>query len=103
MVDDLLFSLIKVLVSVSIVIIMGYFIPWAKTSINNSEYKWVLEIVTVAVQAAEQTLTQGTEKKAVVTKFVKEALEKNNIHMTDEQISDLIESAVYAMNQAKIK
>ena len=43
----------------------------------------------------------GTEKKAIVTEFLKEILTAKNISISDDQLDKLIEAAVFAMNNSK--
>lgn len=102
--NDILFQIIKATVIIAVMVCVRYFIPWAKTIINNSQYEWVANLVKGGVEAAEQTTSTekaGIEKKAIVTKFIKEQLTAKNISISDDQLNTLIESAVYALNQAK--
>lgn len=52
-----------------------------------------------AVLMAQQTMkaTDGKEKKAIVTQFLKELLQEKNIALSDTQIEILIEAAVKQM------
>ena len=102
--NDILFEVLKAVLTIAIMVGIRYFIPWAKNTIDSSKLSIVVELITAAVKAAEQTITgtkNGAEKKAIVVKFIKEQLKAKNIDISDEQIDALIESAVYAMNQAK--
>ena len=56
------------------------------------------------MKSAEQTILgdkSGPEKKAIVTKFIREQLEAKKIAISDAQLDMLIESAVYIMNGEK--
>ena len=54
-------------------------------------------IILDAVWAAQQTLTDNKEKKTYVLMLVTEWLEKNNIHISPEELDALIESTVLEM------
>lgn len=102
--NEILFELLKAVIIVSIIVGMKYIIPWIKENTDLAKNQILMDIVTAAVQYAEQTITDngsGEQKKAIVTEFLKEQLIAKNISITDEQLNALIESAVYAMNKAK--
>lgn len=102
--NDILFVILKAVLTVAIMVGVRYFVPWAKNAIDSSKLATVAELISTAVKAAEQTITgtkTGAKKKAIVVRFIKEQLTAKNISISDEQIDALIEAAVYAMNQAK--
>mgnify|MGYP002621738698 CR=1 FL=1 len=102
--NEVLFELLKAVIIVSIIVGMKYIIPWIKENTNLAKNQILMDIVTAAVQYAEQTITgngSGAQKKAVVTEFLKGQLIAKNISISDEQLNALIESAVYAMNASK--
>ena len=45
---------------------------------------------------------RGPEKKAIVTKFLKEQLQQKNISISDEQLNTLIEAAVYELKKEQV-
>lgn len=93
--------LLEVVISVAIVLIVRYAIPYFKTLLDNEEYAKISEIVTVAVRAAEQTIRdsgQGKVKKAQVVAFVSAWLVENNIHISEDTLDKLIECAVKTLN-----
>lgn len=102
--DDLLFNIIKLLVIIGITLIVRYGVPLIKQWMKSSEMEGLMKWVDIAVAAAEQTIKQsgaGAEKKAIVTQFLKEILTAKNISISDEQLHNLIEAAVFAMNNSK--
>lgn len=104
--NEILFELLKAVLIVSIIVGMKYIIPWVKENTDLAKSKILMDIVTAAVQYAEQTITgsgSGAQKKAIVTEFLKSQLKAKDISISDEQLEALIESAVYAMNIAKNK
>lgn len=100
--NDLLFSIIKLLVIILITLVVRYGVPFLKQKLEDAKLSGVAKWVGEAVKAAEQTITQpgsGAEKKAIVVKFLKEILTAKNISISDEQLNTLIEAAVFAMKQ----
>lgn len=96
--------LLKVLIAVIFALITRYLIPYLKTLRDDARWSRLIDMVKVAVEAAEQTIHEdGTVKKEEVTKFVTEWLKSYGINVTPEEIDKLIESAVYAMNLEKKK
>lgn len=104
--NEILFEVLKAVIIVSIIVGMKYIIPWIKENTDLTKNQILMEIVTAAVQYAEQTITDagaGAQKKAIVTEFLKGQLLAKNISISDEQLNTLIESAVYAMKISKNK
>lgn len=101
--NDLLFSIIKLLVIILITLIVRYGVPYLKQKLEDAKLSGVAKWVGEAVKAAEQTITQpgaGAEKKAIVVKFLREILTAKNISISDDQLNTLIEAAVFAMNKS---
>lgn len=98
--DDMTFTIFKVVMSVCVALATVYLVPYLKTLRNDARYQSMIDMIAVAVRAAEQTITgsgQGAIKKDHVMEFVREWLAKQGITITDTQLSDLIESAVWSM------
>lgn len=99
--NEVVFEILKAVVVLMIILMARYAIPWIKTQAETTQYAWIVKWVELAVKAAEQTVfgdKTGPEKKAIVTRFIKDMLLKKNISLSDDQLNTLIESAVYAMN-----
>ena len=101
--DEITFSVLKVIVSVCAALITVYVLPYLKELRNDKRYEQVIDMIYLAVRAAEQTIGsgQGSLKKAEVTKFVSDWLSANGIKITDDQLSQMIESCVYQLKQEK--
>lgn len=98
--NDVLYLVIKILVIIAITLITRYLVPYIKERLEQSKYKWIADVVSQAVKSAEQTITgrkSGAERKAIVVDFIKTLLIQKNISISDEQIDNLIESAVYTL------
>lgn len=99
--DELTFTLFKIVISVCVALATAYLVPYLKTLRNDARYQGMIDMIAVAVRAAEQTITgsgQGAIKKDHVMEFVRDWLARQGITITDTQLSELIEAAVFAMN-----
>lgn len=104
MMNDLTFNILKIIVSVVMALIAYYVIPYIKRRIESDKYKDLLDMIDIAVQAAEQVTKgkgMGKLKKENVMIFMTSWLEKAGLNITQDQLSQLIESAVYELNQYK--
>lgn len=102
--NDLTFNILKIVVSVVMALIAYYAIPYIKRRIESDKYKELLEMIDIAVQAAEQSIKgkgMGTLKKENVTTFIKSWLAQVGLNITDEQLDQLIEAAVFELNKGR--
>lgn len=103
--NDLTFEVLKIVMSVAVIAIARYVIPWLKMKFKNEvdEVTWV-QVMRI-VRAAEQTLGDytGKDRKERVSLAVARWAQENHVNITAKQIDDLIESAVYVMNSEKGK
>lgn len=102
--NDVSFLCLKVVTAVCAALITAYFVPYLRTLKNDARYKRVIDMVTLAVKAAEQTFKEsgkGAEKKAAVIRFVSGWLGDKGIEITEDELNQLIESAVFAMKQGE--
>ena len=100
--NELTFDMLKIVVSVCAAIITVYAVPYLKTLKEDRRYAQILDMVEVAVRAAEQTIKgagKGVEKKKEVENIIYTWLMEKGIEITPEQINQLIECAVYQMKQ----
>ena len=98
MMNDLTFNILKIVISVVAALIAYYLIPVLKKVIADAKYKELVKIVSIAVEAAEQTYKQsgmGKVKKEDVLNFVTNWLNDKSIEVSPEQLDKLIESAVF--------
>lgn len=104
--NEIIYEAIRAALVITIMVVVRYAIPLLKTKINGSELEWIYEWAVKAVKAAEQTQTgehTGSYKKAIVKEFLQNVAKEKNRTITDEQLENLIESAVYAMKQEDAK
>ena len=102
--NEITFSILKIVVSIVAALIAVYAVPYLKALKDNEKYSSVMDMVEVAVYAAEQTIkTGGIAKKNEVMDFMHKWLNDNGIKMTTEQLSQLVEAVVFQMNSGKGK
>lgn len=100
--NEITYMVLRVVVCICATLITLYVIPYIKTLKEDTRYKNMIDLIAVAVRAAEQTITgsgQGALKKEKVMEFVRTWLNAQGIFITDTQLSDLVEAAVYALKQ----
>ena len=100
--NDLTFNILKIIVSVATVLISVYVIPLLKEKLNESKYQRLLDMVEIAVRAAEQTIKgsgQGAVKKEQVIESVSYWMAQHGIDISPEQLDELIEAVVFNMNR----
>lgn len=99
MMNDITFEILKLVVMVAVLVITRYLVPWIKTKIDTDKLEVIAKWAKQAVLKAQQVMQSesGTEKKAVVTQFLKGILIEKNISISDEQLDTLIEAAVKQM------
>ena len=97
--SDICFEGLKILVMVAVLVLTRYVLPWVKSKADSEKLNLVAQLAYKAVLMAQQTMkaTDGKEKKAIVTQFLKELLQEKNIALSDTQIEILIEAAVKQM------
>ena len=92
--NELLFNVVCAMVSLAVGTIIRYLIPWIKEQIQGTKLEEVITWAYKFVQAAEQTIIGGAEKKAYVTEKLREILMAKNLSLSNSQIDALIEGIV---------
>lgn len=95
---DVAVVVLEVVISIVVILLSRYVIPYIKEVTRSEKYAGLMEIVIVAVKAAEQTIResgQGKVKKAQVVAFVSCWLKEKGLNISEEELDRLIESAVY--------
>lgn len=100
---DIVLELLKLTIMIATMLVTRYLIPWLKAKTQNETMHALIDWAVQAVLAAEQChqAMSGPERKAIVTKFIKQILEQKNIALSDDEIDVMIEAAVKQMNEAK--
>lgn len=103
--SDLVFTIVKIVVmavaAIIGVVITTYVIPCINAMKQDSKYAQILTIVEAGVKAAEQVFKEpqsGAQKKQHVIEFVTKWLADHGVEITESQLSELIEAAVFNMH-----
>ena len=101
--NDITFVLLKIVISICAALVTAYIIQYIKTLKTDRRYAGMLDMIDIAVRAAEQQIGSGCgeRKKERVMEFVHDWLTRQGVKITKEQLSELIEAAVFNMNQEK--
>ena len=99
--NDITFNILKIVISIVSALVAAYLIPLLKNKLSQDKYNELLNMIEIAVYAAEQTIGSGNGniKKQEVIVFVSNWMREKGIQITDDQLSQLIESAVFSMNK----
>lgn len=101
--DNLFLKALEAILTVGIIIFIRYFVPYVKEKIAMSKYDWLVDVISDAVNAAEQTIKGskvGSVRKDKVVAYIETIVQKYHIDITSEQIDSIIESCVYALKVA---
>lgn len=94
--------LVKIIFAIVSVAITTFVIPFLNELVLKYKNTRLESFVKDSVQAAEQVIKgdgKGKEKKQKVIELVSQWLKKYSVDISTEEISNLIESAVFAMNK----
>lgn len=100
---EIVLELLKLTIMIVAMLLTRYVVPWLKAKTQNETMHTLIDWAIQAVLAAEQAhkAQSGPERKAIVTRFIKQILEQKNLALSDEEIDVMIEAAVRQMNAAK--
>lgn len=100
---EIVLELLKLTIMIVAMLLTRYVVPWLKAKTQNETMHALIDWAIQAVLAAEQAhkAESGPERKAIVTRFIKQILEQKNLALSDEEIDVMIEAAVKQMNAAK--
>lgn len=89
-------------VSVCCALIAAYVIPYLKNKLSDDKYGQLIEMINIAVMAAEQIYREtgmGKIKKEQVVSVVTAWMNEHGINISAGQLDQLIEAAVYELNK----
>lgn len=98
--NDILFEILKAVIILAVTLVIRFAVPYIRAKMDEANMAWLVEWVKTAVYAAEQTITEsgaGEKRKQMVLQFLNEMIGKTGIKISESQLDNLIESAVYAM------
>jgi len=101
--NEIKFNVLNAIISACVFLVTAFVIPYLRSLTENEKLAGLENAVETAVMAVEQTNGKGGggAKKAEAVSLVAQWLTEHRMSITSEQISQLIESAVFAMNQGK--
>lgn len=96
---ELITKLVEAIVTVVIVLISAYVIPWLKGKIGEDKYNQIILFAETCVRSAEKiyTVEEYEKKKAYVVKMVCEKIAELGIDIGSEEVNAIIEGAVQAI------
>ena len=93
-----------------IAILLGILIPMViafvktiKKAIKEKNWTKLLDLAMALMERAEKEFENGTDKKSFVMQMLKTSLDEINYEISDEELSDLIDSMVALTNKVNIK
>lgn len=104
--NNILFSLLEIIVMFSTLAVMRYLIPYFKIRLSKIIDEFTFAEILKEVKSVEQTILgskQGTAKKEEVIIRITNFINNHGIKITQKQISDMIEAAVYVMKHEREK
>lgn len=99
--NEVLFIIFRFVLLVALFVLMKYIIPYLQKLIVCSAANTASLTTCRKYLSSESSISAtsaGIEKKGIVTEFIKNMLISKNISISDQQIDNLIESAVYLFN-----
>lgn len=99
--NDVMFTILKAIISIATLLAMRYVLPYLRIKLQGKIDEELWKAILKEVKSVEQTITgsgQGFVKKEEVLVRVTAWANKHGISITQEQLSQLIESAVWIMN-----
>lgn len=101
--NDILFGVLEVVIVALVAAAARYLVPYLREKLAQSRYAWLVDVIAAAVRGTEQLVGSGhgPDKKKAVIAYIAEWLTDHKCKITEEQIDQLIEAAVQAMNAEK--
>ena len=96
---ELITKLVEAIVTVILLLISAYVIPWLKNKIGEDKYATIVEFAEIVVRSAEKIYTQEewAQKKRYAVEMVSAKVKELGIELTAEEINAIIEGAVQAV------
>lgn len=96
---EMISKLVEAVVTVIVLIISAYVIPWLKNKIGEDKYATIVEFAEIVVRSAEKIYTpeEWAEKKAYAVQMVTAKCKELGIDVSADEINAIIEGAVQAV------
>ena len=96
---DLITGLTKAIVSVVLILVSAYVIPWLKSYVGQNKYDMVVEFAEIVVRSAEKMYTpeEWAQKKAYAVNMLSKKAKELGLEIGEKEINAIIEGAVQAV------
>lgn len=96
---ELISELTKAIISVVLILISAYVIPWLKNKIGDDKYVTIVEFAEIVVRSAEKIYTpeQWQNKKNYAVELVLSKAKSMGLELSAEEINAIVEGAVQAV------
>ena len=96
---DLITGLTKAIISVVLILVSAYVIPWLKSYVGQNKYDMVVEFAEIVVRSAEKMYTpeEWAQKKAYAVNMVENKSKEIGLDINEKEINAIIEGAVQAV------
>lgn len=97
--NEVLFTVLEVIVALSLLLLMRVVLPYLKVKLHSIIGDELFKEIVKAVESVEQDkdFIHGTDKKDEVIVRITDWAISNGINVTQKQISQLVETAVWIM------
>lgn len=99
MTPELITELTKGIVSVVLILITAFVIPWLKNMIGENKYETIIEYAEIVVRSAEKLYTpeEWAMKKSYAVHLLNKKVESMGLQLSESEINAIIEGAVQAV------
>lgn len=96
---DLITGLTKAIISVVLILVSAYVIPWLKSYVGQNKYDMVVEFAEIVVRSAEKMYTpeEWAQKKAYAVNMLSKKAKELGLEIGEKEINAIIEGAVQAV------
>lgn len=96
---ELITKLTEAIITVIVVIISAYVIPWLKNKVGDDKYATIVEYAEIVVRSAEKIYTteEWAQKKSYAVNMLEKKAKEVGIDINEKEINAIIEGAVQAV------
>lgn len=96
---ELITGLTKAIISVVLILVSAYVIPWLKSYVGQNKYDMVVEFAEIVVRSAEKMYTpeEWAQKKAYAVNMLSKKAKELGLEIGEKEINAIIEGAVQAV------
>lgn len=96
---EMITEVTKAVITVVLVILSAYVVPWVKSRIGEDKYETILDFAEIVVRSAEKMFTpeEWAQKKAYAVNMVENKSKELGLDINEKKINAIIEGAVQAV------